>query len=402
MKKSNRWSKFYQKVTQVMTFKRWMAFIVAVIAIPAIGQLANMALLNQVFEEASYYTNFYGDGKDGAYTLNGTWVTPTSWNGAPTSPASINTTRSYLTADASAGGSSLSIQTSYTSTSFDSGGSAGFSAYGPVSCATTTNCIEVLIMQMGGTTAGTYEFALVSQISGGTLTLSSALKNSYVAANKVQVIKVPRYTTMTFNSGAHLSVGQWDNNTGGVIVFRANGAVTMSSADSGGGRYIAKIVAGYWQDNPGSAGYGFGVTGTNAYDAFDITAANSTYDGKSVSPGSISRIIMGSGGNGTGGTGGKGGGIVIAKVNSIALDAKVIATGQNGSSAQGGGSGTIYLAADTFSGTCSSAVTAAATTGASAGDAGRIFMNYTNSIATACVTTGTPNSVATVRKAYLK
>src|ERR1041385_1929265 len=53
--------------------------------------------------------------------------------------------------------------------------------------------------------AGNNEYAEVFSVSGNNITLDCALTNSYTAAGKVQVIRVPRYTSLTINAGASIS-----------------------------------------------------------------------------------------------------------------------------------------------------------------------------------------------------
>jgi len=68
--------------------------------------------------------------------------------------------------------------------------------------------------------AGLYEFAQVSSVQGtNIINLSCGLLNSYTATGKVQVVRVPRYTTLTVNNGAVLTSDPWDGNKGGVLVI---------------------------------------------------------------------------------------------------------------------------------------------------------------------------------------
>lgn len=399
-----------QKVAQVLPLRR-AGFLAALILIlhgqAARSQQALGTLVNKVFEAAGNYAAFYGDGADGALSIpTGAWTG--AYIGFPTKPLSVNTTRSYLTANAAAGATTLTIATGYTSATFDAATDAGFASC-TSTCSASTHFQEILIIQMGGPTAGTYEFARLRTRAGATLTLDAALTKSYTAANKVQVIRVPRYTSVTFNSGGFLSVGKWDGNTGGIVAFRASGTVSLDTADaSGTGRYVSRIAAGAWQDNPGDAGYGF-AGGTNASpnaaSALSPTASVATYDGQSLSPGTSDILMMGSGGRGTGGTGGPGGGLVIVKANAINIGGGITALGGNGSGAQGGSGGTIHISANTIgefsAGSCKTAgvgnVRASGGTGASSGGAGRIFINYGPTLTQNCSGAGDPSGVTTVR-----
>ena len=62
-------------------------------------------------------------------------------------------------------------------------------------------------------------------------TLGSALAYDFAASgtSQSQVIRVPNYTDVTVQSGGVLTVNAWDGSTGGVMFFRATGAVDVQS-----------------------------------------------------------------------------------------------------------------------------------------------------------------------------
>jgi hypothetical protein len=119
----------------------------------------------------------------------------------------------------------------------------------------------VLIIQMAGATinepadpndasygevtsygsAGHYELAGVTGISGDTVTLGCSLQKTYTVAGKTQVIRVPQYTTLTINSGASIIAPPWDGAKGGVVALQAattldlNGAIDVSATGFRGG-----------------------------------------------------------------------------------------------------------------------------------------------------------------------
>lgn len=89
---------------------------------------------------------------------------------------------------------------------------------------------------------GLHEFAKVSSIgSSGRINLSDALKNSYTSARKVQVVRVPRYTTLTINSGKSITCPDWDGSTGGIVAVEAaqeviiNGSISVTGKGFRGG-----------------------------------------------------------------------------------------------------------------------------------------------------------------------
>jgi hypothetical protein len=103
----------------------------------------------------------------------------------------------------------------------------------------------ILVIQMAGATmtttdtvdygaitalnnAGRYEFVGVNSVSGNTITLACALKNSYSTAGKTQVIRVPQYTTLTINNGASIVPLPWNGTRGGVVAVHAESTVTLN------------------------------------------------------------------------------------------------------------------------------------------------------------------------------
>jgi hypothetical protein len=82
---------------------------------------------------------------------------------------------------------------------------------------------EVLIIQMQGTGAGSYEFGIIADMNGTSITLQKNLANTYsVGGNsKAQALLVRHYQNVTV-SGT-LAVHEWDGTAGGVAVFRVAG-----------------------------------------------------------------------------------------------------------------------------------------------------------------------------------
>ncbi|WP_460500970.1 beta strand repeat-containing protein, partial [Hymenobacter agri] len=98
-------------------------------------------------------------------------------------------------------------------------------------------------------TAGTYEYvavaagsATVTAGSGGTITLATALKNSYVNAvatattgqRTFQVVRIPQYSTLTL--AANIVPAAWDGSTGGIVAIGVAGQLNMAgySIDASG------------------------------------------------------------------------------------------------------------------------------------------------------------------------
>jgi flagellin-like protein len=113
---------------------------------------------------------------------------------------------------------------------------------------------EILLVQIqnsSGGEAGTYEFKVISSISGNDITLTASLENAYysgsfnkVDATATQIVRVPQYTTVTVNSDSSITAPAWDGYTGGIVVFRAEivtinngGNIDVSEKGYRGGAY---------------------------------------------------------------------------------------------------------------------------------------------------------------------
>ena len=100
----------------------------------------------------------------------------------------------------------------------------------------------VLIIQMKGATidgtntaafgnvtaignAGKYEFAVVCDIAGNTVTFDYQMVNSYTVSGHVQMIRVPVFDNVVVNSA--LTENSFNGSTGGVLVFSARGWVRL-------------------------------------------------------------------------------------------------------------------------------------------------------------------------------
>ena len=192
--------------------------------------------------------------------------------------------------------------------------------------------------------AGLYEYGVATTavpLAGGSLTLSSALINTYTQAaptatqgqRDFQVIRVPQYVAATLTAG--LTAAAFNGSTGGVLVFDVDGALNLNSATvsvsqegfrAGLGRQLAGGAGGTGTDyvnlsaNAFHAQKGEGVAGTPqyVYNSLSATTANNGVDG--YPNGSTARGAPGTAGGGgtdphptandqnTGGGGGANGG----------------------------------------------------------------------------------------------
>ena len=155
-----------------------------------------------------------------------------------------------LTADAAAGATTITVAAS---------GLNANNRFGPTSAANSLNPGDlIMIIQMQGTTilgapdpvtpaisnpnnatwgditnynnTGKFEFCEVSAVSSTTsITIDCALINSYTAAGKVQVIRVPRYNTLLIQSAGVLTCQSWNGSTGGVLSVEVYGNTTINA-----------------------------------------------------------------------------------------------------------------------------------------------------------------------------
>lgn len=311
---------------------------------------ANAGIFNQVQHALYEFTGYGGTGSSGALTVNGV-------PNGPSNPIYTDSVRTYLTAAASAGATSVTVASS-------SGINVGD---------------EVVIIQMLGTNAGRYETRTITSLTATSLSFSGGLANSYptylAGSTVTQVVRIPQYTTVTLNSGGFLTVSPFNGQTGGVMFFRANSGIVVN--------YNATMSGTISVKGKGYSGGGLGATGSGpGGGAVGIGGSNTT-------PAHPSYAIMGSGGGGssTAGSGGSGGGILIVKTSgTITLDGVIDASGNaaSGTNAGGGSGGTLILFSDTLTRTTSCG-TLTATGGAgngtgTAGQNGKAFINFATTL----------------------
>ena len=84
---------------------------------------------------------------------------------------------------------------------------------------------------------GLYEFAQVNSVQGtNIINLTCGLTNNYTAAKRVQIVRVPRYTTLTVNNSAELTCDTWDGNKGGVLTIETMGNVVVNGTINATGK----------------------------------------------------------------------------------------------------------------------------------------------------------------------
>ncbi len=242
----------------------------------------------------------------------------------------------------------------------------------------------VLIHQTQGTSSvGKWEYNYIVSISGTTWTFSRALSNTYNSSSgKAQVIKVPQYQNVTVQSGGTLNTPAWDGSTGGIMVFVANGVVSIAGTVTANGvgfrrgdrgAFESPVPSQGWQGESivpgtsqtrnnnvggggggngdhnqncgdstckgaGGGGGGYGTAGTNGANTASVILGGiggTSYGSTSLT--NAAHLGSGGGGGGSddnvgkyGGYGGAGGGLVIFSGRQINITGSVTSTGNNG------------------------------------------------------------------------
>jgi hypothetical protein len=141
-------------------------------------------------------------------------------------------TRTYLMSNATSGATSINVQNSALS--------------GPNFVGTLGAGDLILIIQMQGATmniansssfgaisnynsAGRYEFRCVSSVpNASTINFNVPLQYSYSASGHTQIIRVPRYSSLTIASGRSIKPADWNGQVGGVTVIEVSGNMVLN------------------------------------------------------------------------------------------------------------------------------------------------------------------------------
>ncbi len=138
-----------------------------------------------------------------------------------------------LSADASSGSSFVSVASSNLNTSglFSSSLSAGdlimiIQMQGAtIKMASDTSYGEVLNYN----NCGNYEFCEIASVPDATtINFDCPLQHDYSVSGKVQVIRVPRYSSLTINNGFGITCSNWNGSTGGVVTMEVLGNTVLN------------------------------------------------------------------------------------------------------------------------------------------------------------------------------
>lgn len=159
--------------------------------------------------------------------------------------------------------------------------------------------------------AGNNELAEVASVSGGQqITLMCSLQNSYTANGHVQIVRVPRYNTLTINSGADITCPAWDGTKGGVIAVEVLGNVIINGTITATGKGFRSGKANENESTNGVTGSRSGFASYGGEKGEGIAGYVSDYDNMNGRYSFGAPANGGGGGNGhnAGGGGGANGG----------------------------------------------------------------------------------------------
>ena len=152
--------------------------------------------------------------------------------GLTTSTNSIVNDYTSLTANASAGSTTINVASSFLSTNFAAALSAGDLLFIiQVQGASMTFPDDTTYGSIiNYNNCGNYEFAEVFRVpTSNTIYLVCGLKNDYSVSGHTQIIRVPRLTTLTIGSGGSVTCPPWNGSTGGAVILEVDNGVTINS-----------------------------------------------------------------------------------------------------------------------------------------------------------------------------
>ena len=159
--------------------------------------------------------------------------------------------------------------------------------------------------------AGNNEYAQIALVAGNVITIDCPLKNNYTAAGKVQVVKVPRYTSLIIAAAGVITCPTWNGTTGGVIAIEVDGNTTINAGGRidatglgfRGGAVIGKTVGSVF----GGGAWGNNNVNEGGYKGEGIAGSVATYLALFNGPyckGAVANAGGGGNGNNAGGGGG--------------------------------------------------------------------------------------------------
>lgn len=148
--------------------------------------------------------------------------------------------RTWLTADAAAGSTTISVNNSnlngtYFIGNLSSGDLIMIIQMQGASINTTNTAAYGAITNYNN--VGLYEFRCVASVpNSSSIMVTVPLSNNYSASGHTQIVRIPRYTSFTLSSGNSIAPAAWNGNTGGVTVIEVSGNATINGSINATGR----------------------------------------------------------------------------------------------------------------------------------------------------------------------
>ncbi|MBH8560509.1 beta strand repeat-containing protein, partial [Hymenobacter negativus] len=237
-------------------------------------------------------------------------------NGAGTITAASTVVNTYttLTANAGTGATSLSVANSALT-----GGAFGTTALA------TGDLVMIIQMQGAGiattntagygavsayNNAGNYELSEVRSVPNATtIVVACGLQKAYTAAGRVQIVRIPRYTTLTLNTNTSIVPTAWNGSTGGIVSIETQGDVIMntgSSINATGLGFRGGVVVRSATAVNGALGYLYNTNANGAEKGESIAGYQTDYDNLGGRYGRGAPANGGGGGNNHNASGGGG------------------------------------------------------------------------------------------------
>lgn len=87
--------------------------------------------------------------------------------------------------------------------------------------------------------SGLYEFNYVVAYNGNTVIVQNPWQNNYTSSGRIQLVKIPSYTSLTINAGASIVPMAWQDGgnfrRGGIVAVHCTGTITVNGSISGTG-----------------------------------------------------------------------------------------------------------------------------------------------------------------------
>ena len=201
-------------------------------------------------------------------------------------PGAVVNAYTSLTADAAAGTTTLTVTNSALT-------DAAFGA------ALATGDLVMVIQHQGATinpansafygaitsynNAGNYELVEVRSVPSATsIVVACALQKSYTATGKTQVVRVPRYASLTLNANTSITTPAWNGTTGGIVALEVQGDVTLNTGatiDVSGKGFRGGVLTRRPNNNVnGAIGFAYPTVENGAEKGESIAGFQSDYD----------------------------------------------------------------------------------------------------------------------------